>query len=111
MVKIIYHRDRHRVSITGHAGGEVGNDLVCASVTTLAYTLAAFVKNLESSGQVRYPTVKLDEGDALISCDSARRYKTAITLVYDSICAGFELLSSNHPDKILYEIRCGESRK
>ena len=51
MVEILYHRDRHRVSVTGHAGGEIGQDLVCASVTTLVYTLATFVENMEVAGQ------------------------------------------------------------
>lgn len=106
MVEILYHRDRHRVSITGHAGGgEVGNDIPCASVSTLAYTLATFVKNMEAAGQVRYPTVKLCEGDALISCECARRYEGGITLVFDSICAGFEMLSGEYPENVTYQIR------
>lgn len=106
MVEILYHRDRHRVSITGHAmSGEKGYDLVCASVSTLAYTLATFVKNMEAAGQVRHPTVKLCEGDALISCECARRYEGGITLVFDSICAGFEILSGEYPENVTYQIR------
>ena len=106
MIKVTYHRDLNRVSLEGHAqSGEVGHDLVCASASILAYTLASFVENMESSGQVRYPTIELKEGDAVISCEPPNRYKGTVTLVFDSICAGFELLSRDHPNNISYEIR------
>ena len=106
MITVVYHRDLHRVSVTGHANsGEVGHDLVCASASIIAYTLAFFVENMRKAGQVRYPTIKLEEGDALISCDPPKRYKDTITLVFDSICGGFELLAQNNPDNISYEIR------
>lgn len=105
MVKVIYHRSLHRVSITGHAlSGEKGNDLVCASVSILANTIAAFVKNMRDAGQVKNPTIQLKDGDALIYC-SASGYKSAITLVFDSICAGFELLAKSYPENISYEMR------
>lgn len=106
MVKVVYHRDLSRVSITGHArSGDPGQDLVCASVSTLVFTLAVFVKNMHNAGQIRYPSIKLDEGDALIACEPPRRYKSSVTLVFDSLCAGFELLARDHPDNISYEIR------
>lgn len=106
MIKVTYHRDLNRVSIEGHAqSGEVGHDLVCASVSILAYTLASFVENMERSEQVRYPSIILNEGDALIACEPPSRYKGPVTLVFDSICAGFELLAHDYPDNISYEIR------
>ena len=106
MIKVTYHRDLNRVSIYGHAqSGEIGHDLVCASASILTYTLASFVKNMERAKQVRYSSIELKEGDALISCDPPSRYKGSVTLVFDSICAGFELLAHDHPDNISYEIR------
>ena len=106
MIKVTYHRDLNRVSVEGHAhSGEVGHDLVCASASILAYTLASFVENMESSGQVRYSTIEIKEGDAVISCEPPNRYKGTVTLVFDSICAGFELLARDHPNNISYEIR------
>ena len=106
MINVVYHRDLNRVSMEGHAqSGEVGHDLVCASATILVYTLASFVENMERAKQVRYPSIILNEGDALISCDPPNKYKSSITLVFDSICAGFELLARDYPDNISYEIR------
>lgn len=106
MIKVVYHRDLNRVSVEGHAqSGEVGHDLVCASASILIYTLASFVQNTKKAGQVYNPTVELKEGDALIYCDAPNKYKNSITLVFDSICAGFELLARDYPDNISYEIR------
>ena len=106
MINVVYHRDLHRVSVRGHANsGEVGHDLVCASASILAYTLAVFVENMKAAGQVRYPTVELKEGDALIACDPPNRYNGSVTLVFDSICGGFELLAQQHPENISYTMR------
>ena len=106
MIKVVYHRDLNRVSIEGHAqSGEIGHDLVCASASTLTYTLAAFVENMKKAKQVYNPKVELNEGDALIYCEPPSRYKGSVTLVFDSICAGFELLARDYPDNISYEIR------
>ena len=105
MITITYHRDFNRVSIEGHAlSGEVGHDLVCASASILTYTLAEFVKNMKEARQIAFPAIDLAEGHALIACNAPDRYKGAVTLVFDSICAGFELLARNYPDNISYEI-------
>lgn len=106
MIKVIYHRDLNRVSMEGHAkSGEEGHDLVCASASILIYSLASFVLNMKEARQVYNPKCELKEGDALISCDAPNKYKGSITLVFDSICGGFELLARDYPDNISYEIR------
>ena len=105
MIKVIYHRDLNRVSVEGHArSGEIGHDLVCASATILVYTLAAFVKNMKEAGQTKYPTIEIKNGQALIVCNAPRRYQNSVTLAFDTICAGFELLAHDYPDNISYEI-------
>ena len=106
MIKVVYHRDLNRVTMEGHAqSAEKGQDLVCASASTLIYTLATFVENMKKARQTYNPVVEMKEGDALISCSPPTRVKGAVTLVFDSICAGFELLAHDYPDNISYEIR------
>lgn len=106
MITVVYHRDRNRVEVEGHAhSGEAGHDLICASASILAHTLAALAKNMENAGQVKYPTVELDEGHALIACNVPSRYKTTVTFAFDAICAGFDLLAQSYPDNISYQIR------
>ncbi len=106
MIKVVYHRDLNRVSVEGHAmSAEKGQDIVCASASILIYTLASFVENMKEARQVYNPKTDLKEGDAVISCEPPSRYKGAVTLVFDSICGGFELLAKDYPDNISYEIR------
>ena len=106
MVKVVYHRDLNRVTVEGHAmSAEKGQDLVCASASILLYTLASFVENMKEARQTYNPKVDLKEGDALICCDAPGRYKNSITLVFDAVCGGFELLARDYPDNISYEIR------
>ena len=106
MITVVYHRDLNRVTVEGHANsGEIGHDLVCASASILIYTLASFARNTSKAKQSHKLCVKLDNGDSEVSCKAKRGYKPAITLVYDSICAGFELLARSYPENISYEIR------
>ena len=105
MITVIYHRDLNRVTVEGHAqSGEVGHDLVCASASILVYTLAAFVENMKACGQVKYPTIELAEGESTVYCNAPKRIKASITLAFDTICAGFELLAHNYPENISYKI-------
>ena len=105
MIEVTYYRDHNRVIVDGHAqSGEVGHDLVCASASILVYTIAAFVENMKACGQTRYPTITLTEGHAFIYCNAPRRYKSLVTLAFDTVCAGFELLAHNYPENISYKI-------
>lgn len=105
MIKVVYHRDYHRVSLTGHAqSDEKGKDLICASASILAYTLADFVKKAEKEKQVWCSLTYLEVGDAIISCSPNEGKGDAITAVFDAICRGFELLARDYPDNISYEV-------
>ena len=106
MITVVYHRDLNRVTVEGHArSGEAGHDLVCASASILAYTLAAFVNNMKAAGQTRCPTIELSEGHALIDCNTSNKYKNSVKIAFDAICGGFELLANDYPQNISYEIR------
>lgn len=106
MIQAIYYRKFNRLTVTGHAGAaEPGHDLVCASASMLAYTLAANVANMADNGQVRQPIIRNNEGDTEISCNPRHNLKASVTLVFDSVCVGFELLAHDYPDFVSYEIR------
>ena len=106
MIQAVYYRRYNRLTVIGHAGAdEPGHDLVCASVSTLAYTLAANVANMADNGQVREPILKLEEGESEISCKPRHNLKNSVTLVFDSICVGFEKLAYDYPEYISYKIR------
>ncbi len=53
MIKVIYYREYNRLTVEGHAGsGPEGHDLVCASASALALTLAGNVAHMEAIGAV-----------------------------------------------------------
>lgn len=105
MTKVTYYRKKHRVCVEGHAdGGEMGHDLICASVSILTYTLASFVASMASSGKVNARCVKLERGNARIGVKVAREHDAAVTLAFDAICAGFTLLARDYPENVRYEI-------
>lgn len=105
MITVTYHREYNRVTMEGHAkSGEAGHDLVCSAASILAYTLAVNVDNMEASGGVTEKTVKLSSGNAEIACVPLSRLKATVTLVFDSICAGFDLLARDYPNNIKFEV-------
>ena len=105
MITIEYTRDKHRITVRGHANsGEAGHDLVCAAVSSLVYTIAAFVQNMSSSGQLKARSIKLKSGDARVSCSPMVKYRAGTVIVFDAICGGFELLARQYPNYIRYEM-------
>ena len=105
MIKVIYHRQYNRVTVEGHAGsGPEGHDLVCASVSALALTLAGNVSYMRAQDAVYSEILKLEEGNAEIQCTPYRRYKDSVEQAFRSICVGFELLATKYPEHISYEV-------
>ena len=106
MIKAVYERSKNKLTVEGHANsGEPGHDLICASASILVYTLASFAKNTHKARQNKKLVIKLNEGHAEVSFKAKPRFKVALTLVCDAICAGFELLARNYPENISYEIK------
>ena len=90
MIEIVYYKNHNRLTITGHArSGEPGKDLVCAGVTTLAYTLASNVQELEATGSVRSMTADLEPGRCEISCQPVPRMKHVVELIFRSLCSSW----------------------
>lgn len=106
MIEITYYRKINRLVMVGHANaGAVGKDLVCSAASILAYTLAANVETLVEEGKAREPVISMKEGDTVITCNARRRYRDVVTLVFDSIVVGLDLLAHKYPENISFEIR------
>lgn len=102
MIRVTYCRKDHSLFVEGHAlSAEPGHDLVCASASILTYTLANFVMNI---GFVTDKVIKLEEGDAEVSCKVDSVHDMTVALIFDSICAGFDILAHKYPEYVKYEI-------
>ena len=106
MIQITYHRQYNRVTVKGHAGsGPEGHDLVCAAVSALTLTLAGNVSHMETQEAVYGVIINLKEGNSEIQCTPYRRYKDSVAQIYRAVCVGFELLATQYPENIFYEMR------
>ena len=100
-VKIGIHRDKREcfLRVEGHAGhGDVGHDLVCASASILAYTIAQIVKAMDAHKDFAEPPVlKLESGDAEVLCRAKDDYIFAeLVQNFFVIMTGYELLAHNY---------------
>ena len=94
MLRVTFTERGQKLSLRleGHAGYAVeGQDIVCASASILAYTLASIV---ESSG-VEY-TIELAPGDSAIECECNDQVKSAFA--YTKV--GYELLQQSYPQYV-----------
>ena len=101
-VNVSINRDKRECSllVKGHAGqANIGQDIVCASASILAYTVAQVIKIMDESGELAdHPTLDLDSGDATVSC---RAKDDAIFMdilqTFYTIAIGYRLLAHNYP--------------
>lgn len=93
--------------LSGHAGySDIGTDIVCASASILAYTLAQMLKGNEARGQCKYPPViKLNEGDANISVRAKDDNAYSDMLhTFMVVQTGYALLAHNYPQYVAVEL-------
>ena len=82
--------------IKGHAGE--GKDIICASASILAYTLAQNLKDRKDLCDK--VTLRLKEGNTEISCTPKDGSWVAIRALYNAFIRGLDLLEANYPDNI-----------
>ena len=103
MIEITYYRKYSRVTVAGHAmTDEYGKDLVCSAASILANTLADRVRVFSNQSMVRGAVTNMEPGNTEISCNPTTHYKSIVTMVFDTICAGFELLAQSFPDSVKF---------
>lgn len=86
----------------GHAeSAEQGKDLICASSSILAYTLAQNVKFMEEKKQLKKkPKIRLDGGETVITCKPTKNHINAAIYMFSVIETGFALLAANYPKNV-----------
>lgn len=104
MIKVSLEKDGTELTlrIKGHAGqAEIGHDIVCSACSILAYTVAQLVKNADDVGDLKCPPeIKLDSGDAVISCMPTENTYCTILGIYMFAEVGYKLLAHNFPQYV-----------
>lgn len=100
MIKIKFTPKTFTLDITGHAGhGKKGEDIVCAAVSSLFYTLGEAL--LSSDAMLQEPMVFCDDdGKGHLSCKPKKEYEANISLIYWTILKGFEMIEKNYKKNV-----------
>ena len=103
-----YQKPSHgsiHMTLKGHAGAAPkGEDLVCASATMLAYTVAQAVKFLHEQGMLKKePKISLREGSAtIIATPTEDGYAPTLHTFWVAQC-GIHVLQHNYPQNVQLE--------
>lgn len=104
MVEIKFSKDNNKIKLflDGHAGqADIGQDIVCASASILAYTVAQIVTDAYEERKLkRKPMVELEKGKAVIVCEPKDEYYAEMLYAYFVSQVGYNLLSCNYPQYI-----------
>lgn len=92
-----------RLTVEGHAGADTkGHDIVCASASILAYTVAQIVTTMEQHGDLAdKPCIELNDGDAtiILRCKDDDIYAEARHTFFVAK-TGYDLLAHNFPQYV-----------
>lgn len=94
------------LTVTGHAGtAPHGEDLVCAAVSILVYTLASRLyeieDRMEAKGDPFEAIISLEPGNAKLKWS---RETVEVKLLIHTIQTGLVLLMEKHPENIRIEL-------
>lgn len=100
MITVRFAKRGENISLRlhGHAGyAEHGKDIVCASASILAYTLASIVGSFDDAETI----IDLESGNTVIECQ-CKDEKTYISVLnaYHYTVVGYALLASNYPQYV-----------
>lgn len=104
MVKVTFTETGNTLSLRleGHAEyAEHGRDIVCASCSILAYTVAQFVMEAENKGDLASPPqIDLESGNTIISCEPTEAVLRGMRDIYAFAKIGYALLAHNYPQYV-----------
>jgi uncharacterized protein YsxB (DUF464 family) len=93
-------RDSLVLRVKGHSySAEPGKDIICASASTLAYTLAQLCMDNEDK-QTKKPIIRLEKGDAEIICSPKSECIEEMLGYYRFAREGYVLLEFNYPQYV-----------
>jgi uncharacterized protein YsxB (DUF464 family) len=93
------------LTMKGHAGaGPVGEDLVCAAATMLAYTVAQAVQfHDEQEMLTREPKIDIRDGDAVVIATPTKDGYAAVLHTFWVAQCGAHILACNYPRNVRIE--------
>ena len=92
------------LKVEGHAGqAEKGQDIICASVSMLTYTVAQYAKWMYERHQLkRMPLIELEEGNSQVIIKPKREFMAKGLHAFFVGSMGFDLLARNYPEYVTF---------
>lgn len=104
MINITFKPETLELEIKGHAEhSKKGEDIVCAAISTLFYTLGETL-NQSVDMLVKPPKFKDKHGKGNLSCIPKKEYGGNIACVYRTILIGMELVATNYPQNVTFDL-------
>ncbi len=104
MINITFKPKTLELEVTGHAGwANKGEDIVCAAVSALFYTLAeALCESEELLNDI--PVIKEEDGNGYISCSPKEEYEGNITRTYWTILVGLQMVAEQYSEYVNFVV-------
>jgi len=103
MITITYDDNLMLLLVEGHAGcGKKGEDVVCAAVSMLFYTLEANLRKARKQGYAEQLTVHRADGEGAILCEPSEKAPSVVWGEFTSIVTGFRLLARRYPKHVRF---------
>ena len=103
----IYHReyyDRLFLTIEGHSNfGNYGEDIVCAGISTLAYTLLNCMLDEESAGNIKLIRNIVRDGYICLEIEHFDFSKARVKGIFDACITGLLMLEEGYPQHIRFQ--------
>ena len=88
------------IAITGHAGYNPGNDVVCAGISTLSYTLINYLNYLAEAAKIKELHVEADEGNHRIRFEKYTAYDPIVDSAIEMFIMGLKMVSEHYPNNL-----------
>jgi uncharacterized protein YsxB (DUF464 family) len=109
MIEIKFYSDSRggiHLTLHGHSGASpLGEDLICAACTTLAYTAAQAVKEMNAGGQlIKPPKINIKRGKAKIIATPKKESLGEAMAAFHTVQCGAKVLAHNYPKYVRLEM-------
>lgn len=104
MINITFNPKTFTLKVEGHANhSKKGEDIVCAAISTLFYTLGECL--MQSEEMLKSPPKFKDkDGNGFLCCKPKKEFEGNIACTYWTILTGMELVASNYPDNVNFKV-------
>ena len=106
MTTVCYRRyyDGHLLIIDGHAGsGTKGEDIVCAAVSALAFTLLNCLKDEEAQGNVKLKREIVRDGYFCVEAHALGGNDEKTEIIFNTVLTGLYAVADEYPEYVKTE--------